>query len=210
MSFYSDKTKAVNLTGVDSSVIVDEMQETIDMWINTNIKWDGFNDTKTVTEFYNVDKLLQSEIVLKHFPIISVTEIVDNAQSDTPKTLSADSYTYDSESGIVQLKNYVNEYDDGTYSIHYFTKGKSAIKITYKYGYNNVPDVIVKLATLLLAKWAKIKSVKIDTGDDNLKSVKIGNYTENYDLGFMSIKSEFDSIIEPMIKRVQEYYADGV
>lgn len=210
MSFYSDKTKAINLAGVGADVIIDEMQEMIDSWIDTTIKWDGFGNSVSITEYYNVDKMLQSEIVLKHFPVASISEVIDNAQGDSPRTLSVDSYTFDSESGILQLKNYVDEYDDGTYAVHYFTKGKSAVKVTYIYGFTTVPDVITKLATFLLAKWAKIKNIQASADVENLKSIRIGDYSESYDLGFMNVKSEFDSIIEPMIKRVQAYYSDGV
>jgi len=73
-----------------------------------------------------------------------------------------------------------------------------------------VPDIIVKLATLMLAKWAKIKGIQADGGDlEGIKSVRIGNYTETYDLTFLNIRSEFDTMLDPMIKRVQAYYADG-
>jgi len=210
MSFYSDKTKASNLSGVDETLILDEMQESIDIWINTNIKWTGFLDTESRVEYYDIKKINQTELVLKHFPVVSISEIIDNAKSSDAEILNTLSYTVDNESGVVQLLNIVPTDEDGHYTIKYFTPGASSVKISYISGFASVPDIIVKLATLMLAKWAKIKGIQADGGDlEGIKSVRIGNYTETYDLTFLNIRSEFDTMLDPMIKRVQAYYADG-
>lgn len=206
MPFYSDKTKAVNLAGVTALDIIDEMQEIVDAWIDSNIRSDGFSEAKTITEYYDIDKMTQSEIVLKHFPVLSVTELVDSAQSDTPVILETGTFHLDSETGMIKLKNYVGKINFS----QFFTKGLASVKVTYIYGYTTPPDIIVKIATFMLAKWAKMKKNQT-TGDvGNLKSVKIGDYSESYDLEFLNIKSEFDDILLPMVKKAQEQFAAGV
>lgn len=198
MAFYGDAETAEKLAGVVAGTATTEQQSVINDWINANIKWNGFVESLDVVEYYDIRKTDQSELVLKNFPIISLTEIIDDSISN-PETLTTDDYVVDKESGIVQLLK------------RCFKKGFNSVKVTYKYGFVTVPDIIKQIANLMLAKWLKILAANSNTGDgENIKSVKIGDYTETYDLEFMNIKSEFDGLLIPMIKRAEEYYADGV
>lgn len=210
MAFYSNKSKAAVMAGVSESIITQEMQESIDTWVETNIKWDGFNGEKNNDEYYDILKSNQSELVLKHFPILSISEVTDNASSSNSKILNTSSYGFDAESGILHLLNVVPENVDDTYIIYSFTRGNRTVRVKYVSGYSTVPDVIVKLSTLMLARWAEIKNVLNTSQAENLKSVKIGDYTETYDLNFSNVKSKFDDVLVPMIKRVKQYYTEGV
>lgn len=210
MAFYGDSTKAASLAGVNVTDITTEMQDVINNWIKANIKWNGFEESSDVIEYYDIKKSNQDEIILNNFPVISVSEIVDNVHSDAPQTLDSDSYVVDNNTGIIQLIKKANTIPIINGCLNFFSKGFNSVKVTYKYGYATVPDIIAQIATLMIAKWAKIKDTQADADGTNLKSVRIGDYSETYDLTFMNIKSEFDDILIPMIKRAQEYYADGV
>jgi len=206
MAFYGDVTKASNLAGVVVTDITAEMQETINNWIKANIKWTGFEQSQDVIEYYDIRKSNQDELILNNFPIIGVSELVNDAQSSTPTVLSIDSYVVDKSTGIIQLIKKVNSIVSGC--LGEFKKGFNSVKVTYTHGYATVPEIIAQIATLMAAKWAKIKDTQAE--GDGLKAVRIGDYSETFDLSFMNIKSEYDEILLPMIKRAQEYYANGV
>lgn len=202
MAFYGDAGKAETLAGTVSGSVTVEMQEVINEWINANIKQTGFEESELVEEFYDIRKSGQNELILKNFPVTELDEIINGVQCSAPETLVLNTdFVLDSDTGIIQLLGYKK-----------FIQGFNAVKASYKYGYEQVPSLIVQIATLMAAKWAKIKSqaIPVGEGDEVLKSTRIGDYSESYDLGFMSVKSEFDDLLNPMIKKAQEYYAVGV
>lgn len=202
MAFYGDTTKAENLAGTPTGSVTDEMQEAINEWINANIKRTGFEESELVEEHYDIKKYGQNELILKNFPVTELEEITNGVHSDDAEILVLDEdYVADFDTGIVQLLGY-----------NKFVQGFNSVKVKYKYGYTEVPPLIAQIATLMAAKWAKIKSATIPVGEDDevLRSVRIGDYSESYDLGFMTVKSEYDDVLNPMIKKAQEYYAVGV
>src|SRR5574340_170105 len=162
MSFYGDAIKAAELAGVDQSAITAKMQESINNWIISNIKWDGFEPASAsdIVEYHDIRKSNQNELILKHFPVISISEVIDGCYTDIQKTLVAETdYVFDSETGIIQLIGrgsdiLVNENVSG-YSVNpyfhpaSFIQGFKSVKVSYKYGFSSVPAVIKEIATLL-------------------------------------------------------------
>lgn len=202
MEFYGDAAKAETLAGVSTGDVTDEMQEAINDWIDANIRSTGFGESELVEQYYDIKKIGQNELILKNFPVTELSEIIEGTNTQISDTLVENTdFVLDNDTGIIQLL--CNKA---------FRKGFNIVKVKYKYGFTSVPQLIIQIATLMAAKWAKLRSQTIPVGDGGevVKSVRIGDYSESYDLGFMTVKSEFDDMLSPMIKSAKEIYADGV
>ena len=202
MEFYGDAAKGETLAGVSTGDVTDEMQEAINDWIDANIRSTGFGESELVEQYYDIKKIGQNELILKNFPVTELSEIIEGTNTQISDTLVENTdFVLDNDTGIIQLL--CNKA---------FRKGFNIVKVKYKYGFTSVPQLIIQIATLMAAKWAKLRSQTIPVGDGGevVKSVRIGDYSESYDLGFMTVKSEFDDMLSPMIKSAKEIYADGV
>jgi hypothetical protein len=195
MAFYGDIEKAAQLAGVDSQSVLDIMTSVINEWIDSNIRNFGNHE---VEEYYSVTKDNVTELVLKNFPIITLNSVIDDADESNGGDDITDSVLADKESGILYLDRYRN-------GISSFTKGIHSVKVNYKYGYLEVPQIIKDLATMALAKWLDIINSSSDK-DSDLKSVRIGDYQETYDMSFMSIKTKYDGEITMLYKGAKNKY----
>jgi hypothetical protein len=196
MAFYGDSTKAEALAGTVAGTVTAEMQSVINEWINLNIRMDGFTEV-TADEYYDIRKSRQAELVLEHYPVTEITGITNAVKDDSPVDLASDDYVCDEDSGIIQLL-----------LGQFFAVGFNQVRVQYKYGYTVVPSDIAQIATMMAAKWAKIRDQQADA--DGIKQVKIGDYQETRDISFMMISSEFDDILKSMIKKAQAKYQSGV
>ena len=203
MAFYGDTTKATNLAGVDLALATTEKQELVNAYIDTEIRWGGFVQSNG-DEHYDIRKDFQSELVMKNHPIISVTAVYADANTDTPMLVDVSNYVFDGDSGILQLiqsKDLVTSVQ----KLGYFPKGYQNVHVTYVYGYSVVPDIIVKYATYVLARYLKMEDNYGKAGI--IKSLKIGNYTEAYD---SYSKTEWDEMLKQIDKSLKAEYASGV
>lgn len=201
MSFYGSKTEAAALAGVDETEITEAKENQINSYIDTILRFEGF-DSNTATEYYDILKDNQNELVLKNFPIISITSLTNEASSDDPKEIDNDSFVTDNESGILQL---INTKTVSGNAISYFAKGFNTVKVVYEYGYNSVPNDIEKFATLLMARYLEMENILSDAGV--LKSIKIGNYSETYNT---SEQTQWDKPLMMMERNLIAKYAVGV
>jgi hypothetical protein len=199
-TFYGDIAKAAELGGVDEIDITDAMVEIINNYINSEIRTDGFVSTSAI-EYHDINKNSKKELILKKYPIVEDSvEITDNYQND-PVVLDPTTYIVDYETGIVQLKT---TFTNGDNCVTYFAQGIKNVKVEYEHGFAEVPSIIVRLATLLMAKKAKISNQNADA--DGIKSYTIGNYSQSKDLAFLNVKSEFDSEINSSMKKAKILY----
>lgn len=199
MPFYGSNTQAESLAGTISGTVTIAMQDFINSWIDENIRQDGFV-VLSADEYYDIQRSGQTELLLKHFPVITVTSIEDGCQNTTPESLvENEDYVVDKDTGIVQLLY--------SYSSIGFEVGANQVRVKYSYGYSAVPSDIYQIATMMAAKWAKIRDQQTDA--DGLKQVKIGDYQETRDISFMGIKSEFDDLLDPMVKKAKAKYGVG-
>ncbi len=212
ISVYGNVDNAIDLAdlkdqGVTAKDISTATQEEIANFINTNIRPEGFAQLSSV-EDYTIRDSNVNFLILKNCPIVNVETIVDNLNNPSvSKTITSDCYYVDSETGIIQLLSDKDLSD--TTAIKYFTKGINSVRITYDYGFAAVPNDINIFATLLLAKWAVINQGQKDA-DGNLKSLKIGDYTEVYDLKFMNVATKFDANIVSSYSRLKVKYNKGI
>ncbi len=206
MSFYGDKTESASLAGVAIGNITDAMEDQINNWIDVKIRPKGFVQL-SATEYYDIRKDGQNELILKNFPVISVTTLTNEARATTPKVVDSTNFVCDLDSGIIQLDG-ANAQNNAENIIDAFAKGFNSVKVEYTYGYTAVPSDIENLATLLMAKWVKIRDEQGTS--DGLKSVSAGDYKETFDLQFMGVKSEYDEMITDFLKLAKAKYSRGV
>ncbi len=207
--FYGDEAEAASIAGddVDVADLTEEMQKTVNRWIDSKLKINGFNQSGEVTEYYTIDDTGIIELMLDNCPVVDSTlTLFDDANNNSPTTVNGSCYYLDLATGIIQLL--INKSLTGSDIITEFTKGINSVKVVYEYGYETVPDDIVVLATIVLAKWGKLRDQQTEA--DGLKSVKIGDYTESYDMNFLNINSEFDETIKSLVSYAIEKYGKFV
>lgn len=181
---------------IDHTNITDEMKKVIKQWIDLEIYRDGFGESITIEELYNISEYKKQTLMLNKFPIIGDIEIINNADN-TDDVISDTEYIFDIETGIINLKT------------GYFTKGIGTVKVTYSYGFETIPDEINRLGNLLLAKWALIQNDQSYADGSRIKSERIADHSKSFDLSFMSIDSEYDKFIDPLFKLCKQKYAQG-
>ena len=204
--YYADEIKSADIAGVDITAISEAMLDIVNDIINSKIG--EFIQTDSVVELHDIRRDRQKELILKNIPVLTVTTLKDGMNTDTdPVTVNSSYYVVDLASGIIQLTGVQKgaSYDD---SVPYFTKGFNTVEVTYNHGYAAVPDDVRGLANLILAKWAKIRDIQGTSG--GLKSVSIGDYKESYDKSFMEVKTEFDEMIQILVKKLKHKYANLV
>lgn len=208
MIFYGNIERIVELlgTGFAESDVTVAIQNVITNWIDEHVYEAGFGENISADEYYDIKNDNQTELMLKNFPVISISSIINDSQSDSAVTVNSDSYVVDNDTGIVQLITAVISAVDDTY-INSFTKGFNSVRVQYEYGFGDVPEVIRQLANLLTAKWIKTKDVQAQA--DGLKSVSIGDYKETFDSNFTSVKSEYDDMITSLLNKAKSKYAKG-
>jgi hypothetical protein len=208
MAFYGDIDKIVELAkgSVTSDDVTDSIQNYINSWIDENIYDAGFGEAQNASEFYDIKNDDQTELILRNFPVISLTSLSDNYQSDDAVLVNSDCYVVDNDSGILQL---VTAYKtiSGNDVISYFTKGINSIQVIYTYGYRNVPNIIKSIANLMTARWLQIEEQQASA--DGLKSVSIGDYKESFDSTFINVKSRFDDSLNSMLLKAKGKFAKG-
>lgn len=201
MAFYGDISEAAELAGVNESDATQVKQDSINTFIDTNIRWEGFQK-KVVDEYYDIYKNNQDEIVLRNFPVVSVIELYDEANTDDPKLIESDNYVSDKESGIIQL---VYKKTISTNKISEFSKGHNSVRVKYEYGFETVSEPVQRYATLLLARYLTLEIMAGKTGI--LKSFKAGNYSETSETKW---KTPYDNQLMILEKNLKAYYACGV
>lgn len=207
--FYGDEAEAASMAGSDVDVVdlTEEMQKTVNRWIDSKLKINGFNQSGEVTEYYTIDDTGIIELMLDNCPVVDTTlTLFDDANNASPTTVNSSCYYLDLATGIIQLL--INKSLTGSDIITEFVKGINSVKVVYEYGYASIPDDIVVLATTVLAKWGKLRYQQTEA--DGLKSLKIGDYTESFDMNFLNINSEFDETIKSLVSYAIEKYGKFV
>jgi hypothetical protein len=191
--FYGDETKAAELGGVEPDEITEARIDIINGVIDSEIRTLGFNKLEAI-EYYDIKECGKTELMLKKYPVINNSVTITNDVNNNPTDFETTDFIVDNETGIIQLL---------TKGLS-FSKGVKNVKVVYEHGFDSVPSIISKLATLLMAKLLKVKSQNMDA--DGLKSFTAGNYSESKDLAFMNVKSEFDDDINSFLKKGKIVY----
>ena len=208
LNFYGNQEDAVEMAG--SGVSEDDaemsMLEAINNWIDTKVNQDRFIESDEITEYHSFADTGKTELMLNKCPVVSGSlTLYDDVNNSTPVTVDSSCYYLDLETGIIQLLK--DKTLTGSNVITEFTKGTHSVKVVYKYGYSTVPIDIKRFATLLLAKWLKLRNQQADA--NGLSKIQIGDYSESYDMKFMNIQSEFDPEINDLFPKLVSKYFKG-
>jgi len=209
--FYGSVTEVANLMdgAIEASAISDAVKRFVNSCIDNAINHKGFNQ-HSITEYITIKKSFQSVIILDNCPIIEITALY-NDNNVTPVLFAATDYIVDLEAGIIELNNAISAYETDYTTIFnsYFAVGLNAVKVEYTYGYATVPDDIQNFANAIMAQLLKNPGM-IGTTASNLKSVKIGDYSESYDLGISAMGNVFDTMLSMQLKTLKRKYAISV
>jgi len=139
----------------------------------------------------------KESIVLRYFPIISISSIIIEDVPGYPYLLTLSEFRVDKETGIVVL---VSTYPKLT---SYFIKGKQNVTATYVYGYatGTIPEDIQD-TILYMTLIGVIMRTPGDWEKLGLKSIRIAQYAES----FGSSKSKSGGIYAPQ----KDYWADTI
>lgn len=207
-TFYGNVDDAVEMSGCEEDLLTNQsIHKVINMWIDKKIRKEGFAVVPDYEEYFNVDDSRVNILMLTNIPVITDSLVLtDNAQDDVPTVVDSECYILDMETGIIQLLS--DKSFSSANSISYFTKGIKSVKAKYNYGYVSVPDDVSLFATLLLAKWGKVKTMG-NSNADGLKQEKTADYTRTFDLNFMSVSSEYDDQIKDLFHGLKVVYNKG-
>ena len=102
--------------------------------------------TETVTEYY--DHAGQSVLVLRNFPVVSITSMYE-LDSDSYQEMTA---TDPGDGSTTTKRYYLKDSDAGLIWLWSPITDTDAYKITYTYGYSSVPSYIQKICELMTCR----------------------------------------------------------
>lgn len=207
--FYGDADEAAEMSGLAVSYMLASIQTQVNNLIDTRILFGNTFSTHSEDEFHDINWPHQKEIILRKCPVISISSLTDASQSNNVLTISSDDYVVDEEAGIIKLLQLTDVQALSDFK-NSFTVGKHSVRIQYTWGYATVPTIIKNLATLLLARWAKINRESVQTGGVKAVRMAAGNYQETFDTSMKHITTEYDDTIKSLIAQVKALYAKGV
>tara|TARA_R100000388_G_C7214660_1_gene145524 strand:- start:298 stop:870 length:573 start_codon:yes stop_codon:yes gene_type:complete len=94
----------------------------------------AFTQTSVTLEGHDIELHNQTEVVLRNFPVQSVSAVVQSGS-----TMSTDNYYLDQNTGAVRL------IDGGSA----FEQGAQTVKVSYTYGFNTIPHDLSHAATII-------------------------------------------------------------
>lgn len=166
---YTTTALVANLLGVDASEIDDDWIYWATQFIDTYTcrSW----SSHISTEKFDIEHTLISEIKLEHYPILSIDYVKNDGIA-----LDIDDYLVYEDIGMIKLPDdtYISS---SLFSAGYFTQGKQKVEIKYTWGATTVPYDIQLAATLLAAKFGK---VKFGPGASDITEKQIGDTRVRY------------------------------
>ena len=141
----------------------------------------------------------QQSIILKNYPVISITRLRDNIHVSLESSISTlvehVNFEVIKDTGIIKL---IYDSDEEIIEpILFFTSGTNTVDVAYTYGFETPPDDIKAFANLLASKIIKLWEYM--DGTTNLKSYKMANYEQRV----IDIVKSVDSGIDYLIKNAK-------
>jgi len=144
--------------------LIDTLIEAADAVITNYLGWD-YITVNDYDEYYDIPTTTETTIALRHFPVVTFSELIDDGD-----TVDTDDYVVDKDTGMVKLKEtYTKE------SNRYFTKGVQKVQAKYSAGYTTVPKDLELVAKMVINRLFQRRA------SDGYLSRKIGSYTEKID-----------------------------
>lgn len=153
----------------------------------------------------------QTTLVLKNFPVTSVTRLRDNVLATNSVNILTliehTNFEVRKSSGIIELIEDVSD-SNLMKKIEWFTPGVNTVDVAYKYGFSSVPNDIQAFANFLAAKVIK-QWDQYDSGQD-VEEYTMGDYKEKVGSYLREIDSRFDREIKSMSYALNNKYLNMV
>jgi len=127
---------------------------------------DVFDVKADWTEEYSNDSYLRDELQLRHVPVVSITSVKQTVDRDwdTCEAEDPDDYTFDPQTGILQLIGIK------------FIRGYQCIQVIYEGGSEEIDDdVLMAMSMSVALLYNRAKSHA-----DGIKSERLGEYSVTY------------------------------
>lgn len=171
MANYTTKAKISALTGIAGASIESDWLNWADDEINTA---SGETFGTAVSEILKIDGPGGNTLMLPKFPILTITKINCDGVEWTGIDIT-NSFAIYEEEGMIKVREGIN-YDNVDLD-EVFAKGTQNIEITGTFGYTSVPPLVEELATLIVIRIMREKSLGMT---DEIVEEKIGDYSVKY------------------------------
>jgi len=124
-----------------------------------------WGEINSYTEYFDIVDEYKQDVMVAHYPIVSVTALVDDYEDSdgSGTTLDTEDYNINTKTGVISLDE-----DD------YFTMGPKKVKVVYTAGAVTIPED-VKLACKMQVKYL------FDQRDNfGVQSERMGDYSVTY------------------------------
>jgi hypothetical protein len=155
----------------------------------------------------------QDTIILKNFPVVSISRLRDNIQSsvaaDIKTLIEHTDFEVDKDSGIVQLiKNSSNSIFSDCNCLGYFTEGRNTVDVAYTHGFDTIPNDICAYADILAAKIISLWDNIVNKG--GVESFRMADYEESIGNLLSNITTIFDNELNLMRIKLYSKYGKSV
>jgi|GEM_PF-6775518 len=170
MERYTNKTLVSNMIGISEDDVQDDWLD----WATAQVDARTFQTFADVEVVERYDGSGCDELLLNHSPIISISKIeyLQDGHMDVWLEFDKDYTVFYADEGRLRLVEDVNGQEHTS-----FYRGVQNWKITYKYGYSEIPRLVELLATLLVIELYQIKR---DGASGVVASERIGAYSISY------------------------------
>jgi hypothetical protein len=171
MANYTTKAKISALTGIAEASIESDWLN----WSDEEIEQaTGEEYSIAVSEILKIDGPGGNVLILPKYPILTITKINCDGVEWTGVDITNSFAIYEDE-GMIKVREGIN-YDNVDLD-EVFAKGTQNIEITGTFGYASVPKIIEELATLIVIRIMREKSLGMT---DEITDESIGDYSVKY------------------------------
>jgi hypothetical protein len=171
MADYTTKTKISQLTGIAE---VDIQADWL-AWATDEIDTaSGESFFAAASETLKIDGPGGNTLMLPKYPILTITKIECDGVEWTGADIT-NSFAIYEEEGMIKVREGINYDNVGLDEV--FAKGTQNIEITGTFGYASVPKLVEELATLIVIRIMREKSLGMT---DEITEERIGDYSVKY------------------------------
>jgi hypothetical protein len=171
MANYTTKAKISALTGIAEADIQTDWLD----WADAEIEEAAGEDFGVAaSEILKIDGPGSGTLILPKYPILTITKIECDGVEWTGAEIT-DTFAIYLDEGIIKVKEGLNLDNVGLDEV--FAKGTQNIEITGTFGYTAVPKLVEELATLIVIRIMREKSLGMT---DEITDESIGDYSVKY------------------------------
>ena len=215
MADYASKGNAAEIAGLTEADILDAQIEIVNRFIDAlvNRNFGVANTRNNPPQYFDIEGD-ERELLLDRWPVIAITELVDNQRGASPSTLVQDTdYFLEGAEGVIKL---VEDEFNILKGSAYLTRGMRTVRCIYTWGYEDIPAPVSAFADWMAAWIAEIKkatgAAKTAEGQV-LRKLRAGNYEEAYDIGNTIIDKKYKAVLSDMTQfLIRNYmrYGDSI